>query len=227
MNRMQRASRNGQCSLPLRSVAALALGALFLAACGGGLRPLPKSAPVPVATPAGNVPATPTVAAADATATGMEAWIAELAARRLMVPVEGLSAKGVRDTFAAARSGGRTHRAIDFMAPRGTPVLSADDGRVLRLSRNTLGGITIYAIDSSERFVYYYAHLDGYRDGLEKGARLTRGELLGYVGTTGNAPENVPHLHFQVMRWPDDGAYWNGIALDPLPFFAEPGQRQR
>lgn len=202
--------------------------AVLVSACGGGLRPLPDAAPVPAASPVGeNTAAVPEAAPADATATKEGAWLAELAARRLMVPVEGLSAKGVRDTFNAARSGNRSHRAIDFLAPRGTPVLSADDGRVLRLSRNTLGGITIYAIDSSERFVYYYAHLDRYREGLEKGARLTRGELIGYVGTTGNAPENVPHLHFQVMRWPEDGAYWNGIALDPLPLFAEPGQRQR
>lgn len=140
--------------------------------------------------------------------------------RRLQFPVPGVDPAKVQDSFFDARDGGRTHRALDIMAPRGTPVLSADEGRILRLSTNTLGGITIYAVDPGERIVYYYAHLDRYFEGLTPGQQIARGDTLGFVGTTGNAPKNTPHLHFQVMRMPANRKnYWNGEALDPYPLF--------
>jgi murein DD-endopeptidase MepM/ murein hydrolase activator NlpD len=112
---------------------------------------------------------------------------------------------------------------VDILAPRGTPVLAADDGRVARLGSNALGGITVYAVDSGGRFVYYYAHLDRYRAGLAEGTPLAKGEVIGYVGTTGNAPPNTPHLHFQVMRMGDGRRWWAGPPVDPRPYFVTGG----
>jgi len=143
-----------------------------------------------------------------------------LRTRHLLLPVAGAMPAQIQDSFDDPRDNGRKHRAIDILAPRGTPVLAADDGRILRLSTNSLGGITIYAVDPEERIVYYYAHLDHYHRGLESGERIQRGDTLGYVGTTGNAPKNVPHLHFQVMRMPYGGKqYWNGEPINPYTLF--------
>ena len=147
-----------------------------------------------------------------------------LRARQLMVPVAGVSPTEVPDTFRAPRAGGGIHGALDILAPRGTPVLSADAGRVLRLRRNRKGGLTIYATDETERFVYYYAHLDRYRDGIAKGTRLARGQVIGYVGTTGDADRREPHLHFQIMVRPRSGEWWNGEPVDPRPFFVSAGR---
>jgi murein DD-endopeptidase MepM/ murein hydrolase activator NlpD len=146
--------------------------------------------------------------------------------RQLLVPVP---AARVTNTFDEARDGGaRRHNAIDLMAPRGTPILSADAGRVLRMSKSSLGGITLYATDEMERFVYYYAHMDGYYPAMTVGRRLAKGDTIGFVGTTGNAPENAPHLHFQIMRMPADGKYWIGEPINPFPLLrAENGSTQR
>jgi len=141
----------------------------------------------------------------------------------LMVPVAGVAPADVPDGFRAPRPGGRIHGAVDIPAPRGTPVVSADDGRVLRRRRNAKGGLTLYATDARERFVYYYAHLDGYRAGIDKGSRLVRGEVIGVVGATGNADAREPHLHFQVMRRPGDGRWWSGEPIDPRPLFTRAG----
>ena len=97
---------------------------------------------------------------------------------------------------------------------------------MLRLSRNRKGGLTVYATDDTERFVYYYAHLDGYREGIGKGSRLHRGEVIGYVGTTGNADRREPHLHFQVMERPGDGRWWGGRPIDPRPYLVSTGRPQ-
>ena len=137
--------------------------------------------------------------------------------RQIIVPVAGAGPGAIEDSFDSPRDGGRTHRAIDILAPRGTPILAADDGRILRLSSNSLGGITVYAIDPGGRIVYYYAHLDHYHPGLSAGMTIAKGDTLGYVGTTGNAPKDTPHLHFQIMRWPQDGKYWYGDPIDPYP----------
>lgn len=158
----------------------------------------------------------------DATAPVTRADVEVLRARGLMVPVAGVEARRVADTFTAGRSGGRQHNAVDIMAPRWTPVVAADAGRVLRISANALGGLTVYALDGEERFVYYYAHLDSYREGLRVGQRLREGDVIGYVGTTGNAPANVPHLHFQVMRY-QPRRYWDGVPVNPLPFLQRTG----
>jgi murein DD-endopeptidase MepM/ murein hydrolase activator NlpD len=142
-----------------------------------------------------------------------------------MVPVAGIDPTQVPDTYRAGR-GDHEHRAVDLLAPRGTPVLAADDGTIYRLRTNTAGGIVVYTVDPDRRFVYYYAHLARYRDGLAEGMAIVKGDVIGYVGTTGNAPADTPHLHFQVMRWRGDGKYWDGQPIDPRPFFAETG-RQR
>jgi peptidoglycan LD-endopeptidase LytH len=146
-----------------------------------------------------------------------------LRARGLVVPVLGVYPDQVPDSYNAGRSGGRTHNAVDILAPRGTPVLSADDGEVARLGRNALGGITVYAVDPGRRFVYYYAHLDRYRAGLAEGMPLAKGEVIGYVGTTGNAPPDTPHLHFQVMRIGEGRRWWAGAPMDPRPYFVTGG----
>jgi murein DD-endopeptidase MepM/ murein hydrolase activator NlpD len=156
---------------------------------------------------------------------GREPTITEtLRTRQLMVPVAGVSPDEVLANFEAPRGGGRIHGAVDIPAPRGTPVLSADDGRVLRLHRNRKGGLTIYATDATERFVYYYAHLEAYGRGVAKGTPLARGQVIGFVGTTGNADRREPHLHFQVMVRPRDGRQWSGEPIDPRPFFASRGR---
>ncbi len=144
-----------------------------------------------------------------------------LRARRLVIPVAGVTRDRIPDTFDAPRAGGRRHNATDIMARRGTPVLAADDGRVISMRRNPSGGITLYATDEEARFVYYYAHLSGYREGVREGTKLAKGDVIGYVGTSGNAPENAPHLHFQLMRMPADGKYWAGAPIDARPFLVE------
>jgi murein DD-endopeptidase MepM/ murein hydrolase activator NlpD len=141
----------------------------------------------------------------------------DLRRRHLRIPVAGVEADQIHDSFADVRENGRQHNAIDILAPRGTPVLAADDGRVLRLSTSDAGGVTIYAVDQAARFVYYYAHLDHYAASVAAGMRVAKGDTIGFVGTTGNAPKNMPHLHFQIMRMPNDGKYWRGEPIDPFP----------
>lgn len=158
--------------------------------------------------------ATDVPAAADATA------VAHL--RGLFFPVGGVDSMRLDDSFEAPRDGGtRKHNAIDIMAPRGTPVLAVSDGRVLRLMKSSKGGLTLYASDLEDGFVYYYAHLDRYNPKLYSGKPLLRGDTLGYVGTTGNAPKNLPHLHFQVMRMPADGKFLNGEPINPYPLLRQ------
>jgi len=149
---------------------------------------------------------------------------AALAAKGLIIPVQGVDPSRVRDSYTAAR-GGRTHDAVDIMAARGTPVVAADGGTILKLRQNDAGGITIYQLDASERFVYYYAHLDRYQDGLTEGLTIRQGDVLGFVGTTGNAPKDTPHLHFQVMLYRGRGQYWGGDPINPHPYFTSPNRR--
>lgn len=138
-----------------------------------------------------------------------------LTSRRLVVPVAGVPRSKLPDTFDDPR-GNRRHNAMDILAPRGTPVLSVDSGRIVKLHTSKGGGLTIYAMDPAERFIYYYAHLDRYRDGVAEGKPLRRGEIIGYVGSTGNA--TTPHLHFAIARADPDKRWWSGRPVDPLPF---------
>lgn len=139
-----------------------------------------------------------------------------LRSRQIIVPVAGADMARVEDTFNDPRDNDRVHRAVDILAPRGTPILSADDGRIVRMTTSTLGGISMYTVDPEQRIVYYYAHMDHYNDAMTPGKTISKGDTLGFVGTTGNAPKNTPHLHFQVMRWPADGKYWNGEPINPI-----------
>jgi len=158
----------------------------------------------------------PTSAAAGAASSTDAASTAAIGA--LIVPVRGIEPTQLRDTYAEQRGGGsRTHEALDIPAPRGTPVLSATGGRVLKLFDSKAGGKMVYAADSSERFILMYAHLDSYANGLAEGQPLTRGQVLGAVGTTGNAPPNLPHLHFAIARSNDVKVWWKGMPVNPYP----------
>lgn len=143
--------------------------------------------------------------------------------RGLLVPVKGVLASQIPDTFDSPRDGERVHNAEDILAKRGTPVLAADDGTVLHVGTNTLGGNVVWTTDPSRQFAFYYAHLQRYAKGLRDGQQISRGDVIGYVGTSGNAPKNVPHLHFQLLRVVKGTRYSNGPPLDPLPFFMQPG----
>jgi peptidoglycan LD-endopeptidase LytH len=142
----------------------------------------------------------------------------------LMVPVEGIEPR-LRDTFHEGRSGGRIHMATDILALRGTPVLSASDGRIVKLANGGAGGITLYVADASGRYLHYYGHLEGYAPGIKEGLQVREGQMIGFVGTTGNAPPNTPHLHYQVMR--SDKDYWNGTPIDVRPFMTKPGRMRQ
>lgn len=167
---------------------------------------------------------TPLLAPSTAARTGVSAGdLAVLRARRLLPPVAGLDPRTLRDTFEDGR-GDRAHEAIDILAPRGTPVVAVDDGVVLRLLESARGGLSVYQLDATSTYCYYYAHLDAYAAGLREGQALGRGSLVGYVGTTGNAPPDTPHLHFAILRLDPGQRGCQGPALNPHPLWAEPGE---
>jgi peptidoglycan LD-endopeptidase LytH len=139
----------------------------------------------------------------------------------LIIPVEGVRPADLRDSFDAARSGGRLHRAIDILAPRGTPVLAAADGEIVRLSYNAAGGVTIYQMSDDRKIVFYYAHLDSYVDDLLKGDYVRQGEVIGYVGNSGNAAAGSCHLHFSIWAITDPKKYWTGDNINPYPILRE------
>ncbi len=142
---------------------------------------------------------------------------AETTSAALLIPVAGVRPEELSDTFEAARSEGRSHDAIDIPAPRGTPVLAAADGRVVKLWQSVPGGTTLYQLDPDNRTVYYYAHLDRYADGLAEGHFARRGEVIAYVGDTGNAGAGNYHLHFSVLIVADPKHYWDGTNVNPYP----------
>jgi murein DD-endopeptidase MepM/ murein hydrolase activator NlpD len=140
----------------------------------------------------------------------------ELRARKLDFPVQGVAREAIINSFRDLRgSGTRLHRALDIMAPRRSPVRAVEDGTIARLENTPVGGISIRQLDAAGRYCYYYAHLDAYADGLVEGMKVERGQLLGYVGTTGNAPRSAPHLHFAIYRIPDSKQWWAGVAVNP------------
>jgi murein DD-endopeptidase MepM/ murein hydrolase activator NlpD len=142
--------------------------------------------------------------------------------REMMIPVAGIAASALFDTYDEVRGGTRSHEALDILAPRGTPVLSAANGRVLKLFNSKAGGLMVYAADSTERFILMYGHLDAYQPGLADGQPLRRGQQIGIVGTTGNAPATVPHLHFAVARSSDVKQWWKGAPVNPYPLLKGP-----
>lgn len=169
----------------------------------------------------GAKPVAAQVKASGPLADSLKSPVLELREKGLLFPVADLSIDGLRDTFREPRSGSRIHNALDIPAPRGRPVLSADAGRVLKLHRSAAGGLMVYTTDASERFIYYYAHLDHYRDGLREGTQLARGDTIGFVGTTGNAPANVPHLHFAILRSDNITRWSRGTPINPFKVFAK------
>jgi murein DD-endopeptidase MepM/ murein hydrolase activator NlpD len=140
---------------------------------------------------------------------------------RLVIPVEGVLPDRLRDTYAEARGLGRRHDAIDIDAARGTPVLSVARSVVLKLFRSDRGGTTLYALASDQRTIYYYAHLDRYAEGIREGQRLEPGELIGYVGDTGNANPGDYHLHFEISITDDPRRYWGGSPVNPYPLLRD------
>ena len=161
-------------------------------------------------------PRQPEVVATAGSTTGMDHAVQLLESRRLEVPVQGMPRNQLRDSFDEGRAGGlRRHEALDIMAPRGTPVRSVEGGRIAKLFKSVAGGLTIYVFDQTERFAYYYAHLDRYADGLREGQAVARGEVIGYVGSTGNAAEDAPHLHFAIFQLGEDRKWWQGTPINP------------
>lgn len=140
-------------------------------------------------------------------------WLAE---RSLLVPVAGIAPGQLADQFTQGR-GERKHEAIDILAPAGTPVVAVDDGRITKLFTSKPGGLTIYQYDPQGRLAYYYAHLQRYAEGLREGQQVRRGEVIGYVGASGNADPAAPHLHFAVFRLGNPPRWWEGEAVNPWP----------
>jgi peptidoglycan LD-endopeptidase LytH len=136
--------------------------------------------------------------------------------RDLAIPVAGVDPKNIVDSFNEMRGSGR-HEATDIPAPRGTPVIAVDRGEVKKLFVSVRGGLTVYQFDAGEGYCYYYAHLDRYAEGLREGQFLKRGDRIGYVGTTGDAPADNPHLHFAIFKLGLDKHWWQGTPIDPYP----------
>jgi peptidoglycan LD-endopeptidase LytH len=189
----------------------------------GGLDPIAPpsgSSPAPVTAPAApdvartsfrrapaeETPATP-VSVSDA--------MANLRGRNLLIPVDGVTRKDLENTFNDPRDKTRVHEALDILAPRNTPVFAVESGAIEKLFTSVRGGLTIYQFDPTRTYCYYYAHLDHYRPGLKEHEHVERGDVIGYVGTTGNAPKNTPHLHFSVFLMTDKKHWWEGTALNP------------
>jgi peptidoglycan LD-endopeptidase LytH len=143
-----------------------------------------------------------------------EAAVDDLRRRDLQIPVEGVDDEDLRDTFSDSR-GARAHEALDIMAPRHTPVRAVENGRIVKLFASKAGGLTIYMFDPSEKYSYYYAHLDHYAAGLKEGQSVRRGEIIGHVGSTGNASPDAPHLHFAIFRLTPDRQWWKGEPINP------------
>jgi peptidoglycan LD-endopeptidase LytH len=147
--------------------------------------------------------------------------LGQLKQKTLLLPVAGYDRHRLRDNFSEMR-GDRVHEALDLLAPRGTPVLAVDDGVVKKLFDSKAGGHTVYQFDPTETFAYYYAHLDRYADDLREGQSVRKGDTIGYVGTSGNAPPTVPHLHFTIFKLNAQKHWWEGVPVNPFPLWALP-----
>lgn len=154
-------------------------------------------------------PALPSVAPGDAPA------------GKLMVPVDGVKFSQLTDTYDAPRGTERHHEALDIMAPKGTRVFAVADGKVAKLFTSVPGGLTVYQFEPTEKYAYYYAHLDKYADGIKEGMQLKRGDLVGYVGVTGNSDPKAPHLHFAVVQLTPEKQWWKGTPVNPYPLMAD------
>tara|TARA_R110001599_G_scaffold28969_5_gene99602 strand:+ start:14558 stop:15076 length:519 start_codon:yes stop_codon:yes gene_type:complete len=137
----------------------------------------------------------------------------------LQIPVSGIAVGDLRDSYLDPRGGDRLHEAIDIMAPTGTSVVAVDDGTIIKLFNSVPGGLTIYQFDAAGELAYYYAHLDRYAANLSEGQLIKRGDLIGYVGTTGNADASTPHLHFATFQLGPEKQWWTGTPVNPFPLF--------
>jgi murein DD-endopeptidase MepM/ murein hydrolase activator NlpD len=142
------------------------------------------------------------------------------------LPISGLRRENILDTFDQKRDGGKSHEAADIMAPRGTPIFAVASGTIRKLFLSKPGGHTIYQFDAGEIYCYYYAHLDRYATGLTEGKSVQRGELIGYVGSSGNADPRAPHLHFAIFQLGPDKHWWKGTAINPFPQLKQALQKQ-
>jgi len=167
----------------------------------------PVASPPPVARPP--LPTSASKASLDADP------VPELRDRRLELPVRDAVRQELRDSFYEKRGSDRRHEAIDIMTPRNTPIVAVEDGTIARLFDSKAGGNTVYQFDPASKYVYYYAHLERYADGLKEGDVVRRGQLLGYAGTSGNASKDVPHLHFAIFRLTEKKQWWQGTPIDP------------
>jgi murein DD-endopeptidase MepM/ murein hydrolase activator NlpD len=190
---------------------------------GARVDPLvPKSEPVDALAPVATLKpanAGPTISA-NTIVTGSD--METLRSRSLLVPVRGIATDDLDSSFHDARGASRRHEAIDILAPRGTDVLAVEDGKVAKMFTSDAGGLTLYQFDPSEMFVYYYAHLDRYAPGIKEGQMLRKGDVIGAVGTTGNAPKDTPHLHFSISKLDADRRWWGGTAVDPFLVWRDP-----
>jgi hypothetical protein len=144
--------------------------------------------------------------------------IAELSTRHLLLPIDGISADNLKGSFYEKR-GDSVHEATDIVAPRNTPIRALEDGTIAKLFLSRFGGNTIYQIDPSGKYVYYYAHLEKYEPNLKEGDKVKRGQIIGFVGTSGNAPQNTPHLHLSISVLTPDKKWWQARALDPYEVY--------
>ena len=156
------------------------------------------------------------------TATAILQPPAELLARDLAFPVRGIEPASIADSFTDARGATRVHNAMDIIAARGTAVVAVDSGTVSRVGNSGAGGITVYQLDEAGRYGFYYAHLDRLAAGLAEGQAVRRGDVLGYVGTTGNAPASAPHLHFAIYEVAGGQARWGGRPINPYAIWNRP-----
>ena len=184
----------------------------------GAVPPDPAAGTTPPGPTAGATPAPPPPPGPDPTRPDSAATAPGPAG--LVVPVQGIARADLHDSFSDARGGDRSHEALDIMAPRGTPVVAAVDGHVEKLFDSVPGGLTIYQFDPQGRHAYYYAHLDRYAAGLEEGDAVRQGQVIGYVGSTGNASDEAPHLHFAIFVLGPEKRWWEGTAINPYPLLA-------
>ena len=198
-------------AMPVDTLVGLAFGDSDVAAAAAAAAPLPAAASPK--------------AAADTNSIVASAVELQQLAATLDVPVQAVLRSQLKDNFTEGRSG-HAHEALDILAARGTPVLSATDGKLLKLFESKQGGHMVYAGDASDHFILMYAHLDRYAPGLQEGMPLRRGQVIGYVGTSGDAPPNTPHLHFAIARGRPSVKWWKGTPVNPYPLLAkEPASR--
>jgi peptidoglycan LD-endopeptidase LytH len=169
------------------------------------IKPLPKYSP----------PSSPYVQSDENVQSDANA-IQDLRQHKLLLPVEGIQVGNIRNSFYELR-GDHIHEAVDILAPRDTSVVAVEDGKIAKLFYSVRGGNTIYHFDPSQTYCYYYAHLDRYAPDIHEGQYIKRGQIIGYVGTSGNAPKDTPHLHFAIFKLNADKKWWQGTPIDPYP----------